>query len=316
AIAVAGDAASSLGALSRPNWRFVGMGSSRFAALDAAVRLRAAGLDAHAETASASLHAPGGRDTVIVAISASGRTPEVLDAVERHHGTSFVLGLTARADSPLARYSDAVVPLAAAVVESGGVASLTYRATVAALIGLVGMGEPDETRRALVSAGPALAELIDGRGSWLTRAADILDGARDVHVLGNGAWIGGCEQAALMLREAPRLPAIAFDTGDWLHVGLYTLFPGDPVLLSTGSAADGEALRTIRDRGGRAVVVGTPTSPDLKRAEGEVWIPLPETAVGNRLIRSIVESAVAELLAAELWGRTSARLVGEAPAGD
>ena len=38
-----------------------------------------------------------------------------------------------------------------------------------------------------------------------------------------------------MLREAPRITAQAFDTGDWLHAGLYTLLPGDPVLLFSGA---------------------------------------------------------------------------------
>ncbi|MCJ7710066.1 MAG: hypothetical protein MUQ32_04465, partial [Chloroflexi bacterium] len=81
-----------LGVAARPSWRFIGMGSSRFAALDAAARLRAVGRDAHAEVASASGGSPGGRDVLVVAISASGRTPEVLDAAARHRASSFVLG--------------------------------------------------------------------------------------------------------------------------------------------------------------------------------------------------------------------------------
>lgn len=300
-----------LGALARPTWRLVGMGSSRFAALDAAARLRTAGRDAVAETASSGAHSPGGRDTLVVAISASGRTPEVLDAAERHRGTSFVLGLTARADSPLARMSDAVVPLAAAVLEGGGIASLTYRATVAALTALVAEGELDDVRNALAEAVPALRELMEGRTAWLLPAADLLDGARDIHILGDEAYLGACHQAALMFREAPRHPAQAFDTGDWLHIGLYTLFPGDPAILYAGANSDPEALRTIRARGGKAIVVGTPSSPDLAPERDEVWIPLPEAARRSRLVRSVVESAVAELLAAELWARAEGSQVGE-----
>jgi glutamine---fructose-6-phosphate transaminase (isomerizing) len=297
-----------LGALARPTWRLVGMGSSRFAALDAACRLRESGHDAYAEIASASTYSPGGRDTLVVAISASGRTPEVLNAAERHRGTSFVLGLTANADSPLARHADALIPLTAVRAEAGSVASLTYRATVAALVGLAGSGEPEEDRAALDASVSALQELIAGRHAWLADAADILDSARDVHILGDGVRSGTVEQAALMLREGPRLQASPFDTGDWLHVGLYTLFPGDPVLLYGGAPADGEALRTIHRRGGRVVSVGPVRSEE---AAADVSIPLPQAAIESRLIRSIVESAVAELLAAELWRRTSATTLGE-----
>jgi fructoselysine-6-P-deglycase FrlB-like protein len=296
-----------LGALARPTWRLVGMGSSRFAALDAACRLREARRDAHAEVASASTFSPGSRDTLVVAISASGRTPEVLSAVERHRGVSFVLGLTANLDSPLARHADALVPLRAARAETSAVATLTYRATVAALVALTGTGEQDDDRAALDASVVALQELVAGRHAWLADAADVLDGARGVHVMGDGLRAGTLEQAALMLREGPRLPATPFDTGDWLHVGLYTLLPGDPVLLYGGAPADGEALRTIHARGGHVVSVG----PVRSEKAADVAIPLPQAAVENRLVRSVVESAVAELLAAELWRRAGATTLGE-----
>lgn len=297
-----------LGALARPTWRLVGMGSSRFAALEAAIRLRETGHDAYAEVASASTFSPGSHDTLLVAISASGSTPEVLSAVERHRGMSFVLGLTANADSPLARHADALVPLMADRAEVSGLASLTYRATVAALAALTGVGEPDEDHAALDASVTALQDLVEGRHAWLTDAADLVDGARGVHVLGDGVRRGTLEQAALTLRQGPRLPAMPFDTGDWLHIGVHTLLPGDPVLLYGGAPADDEALRTIHRRGGRVVAVGPVRSEE---AAADVAIPLPQAAVENRLIRSIVEPAVAELLAAELWGRAGAETLGE-----
>lgn len=293
--------------LSRPRWRLIGMGSSRFAALDAAARLRGAGLDAVAESASASDPAPPGGDVLAVVISSSGRTPEVLAAAERHRGSSFVLALTGRHDSPLAAMADAVVPLAGGRAEASGIACLSYRSTVAALalLGDAALGRPPGM--GIAAAVPSLAALIDGRDAWLADAADVLDGGRSVHVLGDGARAGTSEQAALMLREAPRIPAVAFETGEWLHVGLYTLFPGDPVLQLAGAAADGEAVETIRARGGRVVLVG-----EGSRFAGDVdaHVPLPAAALVDPTVRLLVESAVAELLAAELWRRTSAREAG------
>jgi hypothetical protein len=38
------------------------------------------------------------------------------------------------------------------------------------------------------------------------------------------------DQAVLMLREAPRLPAVAHDTGDWLHTAVYLAIPGHRVV--------------------------------------------------------------------------------------
>ena len=97
--------------------------------------------------------------------------------------------------------------------------------------------------------------------AWLTRAGDALATGRPIHVLGDGLRLGAVEQAALMLREAPRIEAFAWDTGDWLHVGLYTLFPGDAVLLFSGSPADDEAIRGGAREGG-------PRRPDRRRAKG------------------------------------------------
>ena len=46
--------------------------------------------------------------------------------------------------------------------------------------------------------------------------------------------LGLAEQAALMLREAPRLPAVAHETGDWLHTAVYLAFPGHRALMFSG----------------------------------------------------------------------------------
>ena len=287
--------------LAQPRWRVVGMGSSRFAAQDAAVRLRADGLDAAAETASASGPSRGGPDTLAIVVSSSGRTPEVLAAAERHRGaSSFVIALTARPDSPLAQRADAVLPLVGVRTETAGIACLTYRATVAGLRLLADAAAGEVPGVGLAVAVPALDALIRDRGAWLADAADVLDGGRAAHVLGDGGRLGLADQAALMLREAPRIPAVAFDTGDWLHVGLYTLFPGDPVLLFGGSPADGEAVATIRARGGAVVSVGP------ARGDADAHVPLPEAALEDPAVRALVEPAVAELLAAELWRRTCA----------
>ena len=108
-----------------------------------------------------------------------------------------------------------------------------------------------------------------------------------------------------MLREAPRITSQAFDTGDWLHVGLYTLLPGDPVLLFVGSASDEAAVATANARGGRVVGVGR----GLKDTAASVT--LPDAVVDDPAVRSLVEPAVAEVVAAELWKRTAAETLRE-----
>jgi glucosamine--fructose-6-phosphate aminotransferase (isomerizing) len=287
-------------ALARPRRRLIGMGSSRFAALDAAARWRLAGQDAIAETASASGPSRGGADTLAIVISSSGSTAEAVAAAKRHRAEgSLVLAMTSWPASALAAEADIVLPLRAERSEASGIATLSYHATVAGLLALDG-NPAIETE--LDAAPAAIADVIASRQSWLSAAADVLDTGREIYVLADGFQAGTAEQVALMFREASRIAALPFDTGDWLHVGLYTLFPGDAVLLIAGAPADAEAISAIHARGGRAVVVG----PALEG--GDIAIPAGSGAAGSGAAGSwaagaLAATVVGEQLGAELWGR-------------
>ncbi len=124
------------------------------------------------------------------------------------------------------------------------------------------------------------------------------DHAPAIDVLADAADLALAEQAALMLREGPRLPAFAHDTGDWLHTAVYLAFPGHRALLFAGAAADREVARTIHARGGEVVVVGA-TVPGAAQS-------IAAGTAGGGVERAIVQSVAAELLAADLWRRAEA----------
>jgi glutamine---fructose-6-phosphate transaminase (isomerizing) len=266
----------------QPRFAFAGLGSSRYAGLIAASDIRARGGSAWAEYASTSAPTAPAADLVFVAISASGRTAEVVDAAQRHRGRSLVVAVTNDPESALAGEADHVLPLFAGS-EGAGIATRTFRATVAVLALLAG-----RPASALVPNVARLSRTIDDRDRWLSAMADSIDGSPAIDVLADAHLLGLAEQAALMLREAPRLPASAHDTGDWLHTAVYLAIPGHRALLFPGGTADAEVIATIERRGGAVL-----TMP------GEVVEEDP-------FARSIVESVTAELLAAELWDRTAA----------
>lgn len=289
--------------LTLPRRRLIGMGSSGFAARDAAARWRMHGLDAVAEVASASGLTPGGPDTLAIAISASGSTPEVLEAARRHREQgSKVLVLTADADGPLAGLGERAIPLRAMSEETASIASLTYRATVSALLLLDPAATAAEASSGAARAPGVLAALLDERVAWEDRAAELFGSCHEVHILADGLHAGLAEQAALMFREAPRMAASPFDTGEWLHIGQYTLFPGDAVLLFAGSPADDEAIATIHRRGGRVLVVGP------ARDGADICVAVADDP-GDWPVGILVASAVAELVTAGLWTRATARVL-------
>jgi glucosamine--fructose-6-phosphate aminotransferase (isomerizing) len=274
---------------------FLGMGSSRFAALDAASRLRAHGVDASAEIASTGLPQPPAPDTLVLAVSATGGSAETVAAMRRHVGTSMVVGLTSRPQSPIGQEAD--VCLEIAPDGPSGVACASYRSTVAMLqrvCGMVAGGAapgPESPRL----AAEVSARVLDRRDEWLPKAADLLAGG-PVHVLAPAERIGSAEQSALMLREVPRVAAYACETGDWSHVDVYlTKRPGYRVLLLRGSRHEAEVMEWAAARGFPVVVAGG------SLAGSALDIDLPGT--DDPFVRQLIETLVAELLAAELWAR-------------
>lgn len=269
---------------------FLGMGSSRFAALDAASRLRAHGVDASAEIASTGLPQPPAPDTLVLAISASGGSAETVAAMRRHIGTSMVAALTSRPQSPIGQEAD--VCLEIAPDGPSGVACASYRSTVGVL--QLVCGQILGSAPTLVPAA-ASAAVIEGRHDWLPRAVELLSGG-PVHVLAPAERIGSAEQSALMLREVPRVAAYACETGDWSHVDVYlTKRPGHRVLLLPGSAYEAEVMEWAAKRGFPVVVAGGSLPGSA------LDIDLPGTH--DPLVRPLIETHVAELLAAELWAR-------------
>jgi glutamine---fructose-6-phosphate transaminase (isomerizing) len=283
---------------------FTGLGSSRYAALTAAAQSRRADLPAWAEFASTGGPTQPDEELMLVAISASGSTREVVAAARHHLDISRVVAVTNAPESPLAAEADHVLPLLAGQ-EAAGIATRTFRATVAVLGMLIGRwGGAVETAASLRPTVEALRAAIGGSGEWLPAAADRLDGATAIDVIGDAADAALVHQAALMLREAPRLQALAHDTGDWLHTAVYLALPGHRALLFSGAEADEEVVATISRRGGETIVVGDPVAG----AAQSIALPLP--AGSGAFERAIVGSVVTELLAAELWRRTSAEEEG------
>lgn len=267
-----------------------GMGSSKYAADTAVVRLRADRVDAYAELSSTGLPQPPAVDTTVLAISASGTSDETLAAADRHSGTSHVVGLTNAPGSPLAEAADDAIDVLAGV-EEGGIACRSFLCTQAVLA-LMCEQPADLLRR----AADACQDLIERRDEWVGPLADLAEGGIGVWVAGPSERFGSVQQSALMLREAPRIVSDACETGDWLHVDVYlTKRPGYRLLLLTGSQYDDEVIGWRRERGFDVLAVG-------RDVEGAT-MAVRYAGDDDPAVAALAETTVAELLAVELWRR-------------
>ena len=106
--------------------------------------------------------------------------------------------------------------------------------------------------------------------------------------------LSSAQQSALMLREGPRLPAYACETGDWSHVDVYLTKTTDyRMLLLAGSPWEDDLLRWTAERGSTVVAVGA----DVQGAAFALRYP----GDADDDVALLSEVLVPELLAADLW---------------
>ena len=276
----------------------LGMGSSLFAAHTAAAHLRARGIDAYAELASTglpSLPLPG---TLVVGISASGATVETIEALARHRGVSPTVAVTNRPGSTIESAADVTLPLLAGA-EEGGVACVSFQATLVVLLLLCGRLAGSPKVDALCPAVAAMHAIRSTRDAWLDELISITCDAHTVYTVAPSERISSALQSALMLRECPRIAADATETGDWLHVDVYlSKHPGYTALLFPGSRFDAGVMDWARQRASSIVAVGL--------AVDGAALHIPYRGSDDPLVATLVETGVAELLSAELWRRQTA----------
>jgi fructoselysine-6-P-deglycase FrlB-like protein len=272
----------------------LGMGSSHYANGVAAARLRSHGVDAVAELASSDLLPAPREGTIVVAVSASGGSTETLDAVDQYVGRCPVVAVTNVDDSPLVERAGSVVRMAAGP-EVSGVACRSYQHTLALWLALEGrlVGRPD-VAAVVASAAVASADLLARRDAWLPGFVDLSVGPDGTHFVAPARRLGSAQQAALMLRETPRLPAVGCETGDWSHVDVYLTKSTDyRLVLFAGSRWEPALLTWVRERNSTLVAVGGEV------ADAALEIRYAGDDVDD--VRLLSEVLVAELAAASLW---------------
>ncbi len=271
----------------------LGMGSSHYAGLVCAARLRARGIDAVAELAGSDLLPAVHPDDLVLAVSASAGSAETLDAVDR-----LAAPFVAVANKPgaLTERAGRTVWMGAGE-ERGGVACRSFQHTLALLLELERhlTGAPPVP---LVEAAAATAHLLETEASWLPRISELLLGPHGTHVVAPARRVSSAYQSALMLREGPRLQAYGCETGDWSHVDVYLTKTTDyRMLLLGGSRWEAQLLEWTTQRGSTVVAVGS----DVDGAAFTLRYPYDD----RDDVRLLTETLVAEMVAARAWQASS-----------
>jgi len=213
--------------------------------------------------AAAPTHTEPGSNRLCIAISQSGKSPDLLATVQaQKRAGACVIALVNEAESPLARMADEVLALHAGP-ERSVAATKSYIVSLTGLAALVAAWTRDEALAAAIARLPEQlprAFVLD----WSAGIAPLLD-ATSLFVIGRGYGFGVAQEAALKLKETCGLHAECFSSAEVKHGPMAIVGEGFPILAFAGNGAAGddvrETARLFASRGARVVLADTDGGP-------------------------------------------------------
>lgn len=167
-------------------------------------------------------------DSLFIAVSQSGRSPDLLHAAEKARPTgALMVGFVNDETSPLASLCDITLPLTAGP-EISVAATKSYLLSALAFLSLTAHWSQSAELLAAVEALPAAldaARALDWRPALQT-----LRLARGLFCIGRGCGLGAAQEMALKFKETCRMHGEAFSAAEVFHGPLGLVGPDFPVI--------------------------------------------------------------------------------------
>jgi len=290
-------------------WRRVvltGMGSSYWACRPVYLRLLQAGLTPVMVETSELIHYE--RDwltpnTLVIAVSQSGRSAEIVRLLECARERSEIVGVTNTPDSPLATGSTAAL-----LTHAGAEHSVSCKTYLATLLALDWLGELliGESRELLLDQARASVEpMRNYLHQWprhVEQLMPVLEGVADIFVVGRGPSVAAAETGGLILKESTHYHAEGLSAASFRHGPFEMLSDAVFVLVMEGDACSApfsrKLVEDIRAAGGRSALVST-TAGGVFR--------IPECAERIRQLMEILPVEMLTLALAAMQGREPGR---------
>lgn len=193
-------------------------------------------------------------NALVIAVSQSGRSPDLLRTVESYKAAGArVVALVNVEDSPLAALADTLLPLSAGA-ETSVAATKSFIASLAGLAAIAAHWSGDADLLAALDGLPAQLEAAFEL-DW-TAVADTLVDARNLFVIGRGYSFGVAQEAALKMKETSALHAEAFSSAEVRHGPMAIINDGFPLLgFATSDDAGDDVRAAAAEFAGRGAAV-------------------------------------------------------------
>lgn len=282
-----------------PSVVLTGMGSSLFATYPAQAHLAEHGVRVQVCKTAELVEQNLGilePESLLVVVSQSGQTPEVVSLLRNLPPKVHVLAVTNVESSPLGKRGRLLLPLMA-----GGqvaVSTKTYTCSVAVLMYLAFAitGEPQAAlSQEIMRAVEAQEELLDRREVLMPPIVEFFDRPPYVALMSRGADLATAQQGALMLKKVARLPAEPISAAQFRHGPMQIIHPSHRYILLARHGKAGEPMpglaSDICQAGGRVLLFTDTPSPQHVNVR---LVQVPPLRLG---LGTLVDSVYIQLLA-------------------
>lgn len=220
--------------------------------------------------------------TLIVAVSQSGQSAEVVRMIEENRGRAAIVGVTNAADSLLAHSANAVI-----LTKAGAEFSVSCKTYLTVLMALHLLGgflcgcDVSRTREELAQILPGVASYLRGWKDHVLEMAGELAQVRHIFLLGRGSSLAAAGEGALIIKESVRLYAEGMSGAAFRHGPLEMVSGGTFAVVFAGAEAT-RGLQSrlgddICDAGGKTAWISQGTGP------GPWTLPLTPSSVSPML---------------------------------
>uniref|UniRef100_UPI0035CB46A6 SIS domain-containing protein n=1 Tax=uncultured Sphingomonas sp. TaxID=158754 RepID=UPI0035CB46A6 len=229
-------------------------------------------------------------DTLVLALSQSGRSPDLLAAAEAAaRAGGRVVALVNDETAPLAALAEVTIPLAAGP-ERSVAATKSFITALSAIAQLVADWSEDESLRAGLDALPATLDAA-WQLDW-SAATPLLAKADHLYVLGRGPGFAVAQEAALKFKETCGLHAEAFSAAEVRHGPMALVGADFPVLAFLPSDASragmDETVAALRAQGATVLTVGGSGGDALPIVECHpLLLPIAQTQAVYRMMDAL-----------------------------
>ena len=199
--------------------------------------------------------------TLIVAVSQSGQSAEVVRLLEINRGKSSVIAITNTPHSPLAERADATI-----LTQAGKEFSVSCKTYVTAQMALQWLGdvvcERDlrRTRQELKAACPAVRDYLANWKTHVQDQAQMLRGIRHLFLVGRGSSLAAVGTGALIVKESDHFHAEGMSSAAFRHGPFEMLSDETFVFVFSGEHKtrnlNQRLFEDVRQQQGRAELVG------------------------------------------------------------